>query len=283
MIPIGNVRIHPLSDGIFWADGGGLFGLVPRVLWEKVVAPDTLNRVPMVLRCLLIESAGKRILVDTGYGDKLTDKERNILGLSGEGRLLADLARLGFRAEDIDIVLNTHLHADHCGGNTRWNEHHELVPTFPRAEYWVQRLELADARFPDERTRGTYFADNFLPLERAEQLRVIDGDTIVTPELRLEIAPGHTRSHQVVIAESLGASAIFLADAASWAWALERLAWVPAYDVEPLVSIQTKKRLARWAIARQALLLFQHDPRLVSGRLREEDGRFKVDAEEVVG
>jgi glyoxylase-like metal-dependent hydrolase (beta-lactamase superfamily II) len=280
MIKVGDVRVHPVGDGMFRADGGGLFGLVPRVLWEKVIAPDALNRVPMALRSLLIESGDKRILVDTGYGDKLTEKERNILELRGEGRLLSDLARIGFRPEDIDIVLNTHLHADHCGGNTRWDERHEAVPSFPRAEYWVQRLELADARFPDERTRGTYFAHNFLPLEQAGQLKVVDGDVPVTPEVRLEIAPGHTRSHQVVIIESRGESAIFLGDAAPWAWALERLAWVPAYDVEPLVSIQTKKRLARWALLRQALLFFQHDPHVVCGRLREENGRYKVEVEQ---
>jgi len=276
---IGKVEIEVVSDGTVLEDGGGAFGLVPRVLWERIIAPDELNRIPYVLRCLLIRSSGKTILVDTGYGDKLTAKERERLNLYGERRLLRALERLGVRAEDVDIVINTHLHADHCGGNTM-NQGGEVVPTFPNAEYWIQRRELADARYPNERTRGTYFAENFLPLEATGQLRILWGDTQVTPEVRCWVTPGHTRAHQAVVIENEGESAIFLGDACARAVSLERLAWVPAYDVEPMESIETKRRLRDWALRTDALLIFQHDLAMAAGRVRAvegEPGRFVVE------
>lgn len=276
---IGKVEIEVVSDGVVLEDGGGAFGLVPRILWERVLAPDELNRIPYVLRSLLIRSDGKTILVDTGYGDKLTAKERQRLNLHGERRLLSALERLGVRAEDVDIVINTHLHADHCGGNTM-NRGGGIAPTFPNAEYWVQRLELADARYPNERTRGTYFAENFLPLEVAGKLRILSGDTQVTPQVRCWVTPGHTRAHQAVVIESEGQTAIFLGDACARAVSLERLAWVPAYDIEPMESIETKRRLRDWALRTDALLIFQHDPTMTAGKVRMvegEAGKFVVE------
>jgi len=144
---LGNVEFHIVSDGEFWVDGGAAFGLVPKILWSRVITPDDLNRIPMALNCLLIIADGQRILVDTGYGDKLSPKERDIFRIQGEKRLLGSLARLGLAPTDIDIVINTHLHADHCGGNTVWQDG-QPVPTFPNAEYWIQRLEWADALHP---------------------------------------------------------------------------------------------------------------------------------------
>lgn len=276
MIQIGDVRLHFVSDGYFWTDAGPLFGLVPRTLWERIVTPDRLNRIPMAMRCLLIESHGKRILVDTGYGDKLTDKWRNILNLQGEGRLAASLGSVGFTPADIDIVICTHLHGDHISGNTAWNEEGEAVPAFPNAEYWVQRLELADASYPNERTVGTYSPENFEPLESSGQLRIIDGDTDVTGAVYTSITPGHTRSHQSVFIESGGEAAVYLGDTVQGYWAFERIAWIPAYDVEPLVSIQTKKRLARWALRNSALMIFEHDPHIACARLAEQDGRYRI-------
>jgi len=279
-LEIGRAIVHIIDDGQIWMDAGGLFGLVPKRLWSRVTSADEENRVPIVLRCLLIESQGKRILIDTGYGDKMTPRVREILGLPPDDRdrLLRSLAEAGFKPEDIDIVLNTHLHADHCGGNTRQSDGLDAraQPSFPNATYWVQRLELADASFPNERTRGTYFAENFQPIADAGQLHVIDGDVWVTDEVRTWIAPGHTRSHQCVVIESEGEAAIFLADAIPWAVHMERLAWVPAYDIDPLTSIQTKKQIIAWATRHQARLIFQHDPRIDVGRLVETDGRWRV-------
>ncbi|MCD6291256.1 MAG: MBL fold metallo-hydrolase [Anaerolineae bacterium] len=279
-IKVGRVTVHIVDDGQVWTDAGGLFGLVPKRLWSRFVTADAENRLPTALRCLVIESQGQRILVDTGYGDKMTPRVREILGLGPDqrDRLLHSLAEAGFGPEDIDIVLNTHLHADHCGGNTRPSEGPDspLVPPFPRATYWVQRWELADASFPDERTRGTYFSENFQPLAQAGQLRVVDGDVWLTDEVRAWVTPGHTRSHQCVVIESEGESAIFLGDAVPWAILLERLAWVPAYDVEPLVSIRTKKQIIAWATHYHARLIFQHDPEVDVGTLVASDGKWIV-------
>ena len=270
---IGRVRVHLISDGVFWTDGGGVFGVVPRVLWEKVIQPDALNRIPMALRCLLIESGEGLILVDTGYGTKLSPKWLQQLNLTGDIRLPDNLAAAGFTAANVRLVINTHLHPDHCGGNTIFGPDGQLQPTFPNATYLMQRLELADASFPNGATRGTYSAENFLPLvdlcakpSGSGCARLLSGDTQVTAEVRVQVTPGHTRSHQVVIVESAGETAIFLGDAGYGA-NLERLAWVPAFDVEPLQSIETKRAFRDWAWRRDALLFFQHDIAVPAGRL----------------
>jgi glyoxylase-like metal-dependent hydrolase (beta-lactamase superfamily II) len=275
----GNLTLHVVSDGSYWEDGGGLFGLVPKALWQKVRQPDDRNRLPFQLRSLLIETEKQRILVDTGYGDKLSDKERGFISLEGERRLVGSLERLGIGPLDVDLVINTHLHGDHCGGNTRYNDAGELVPTFAWATYCVQRLELADALFPNERTRATYQRANIEPLQESGQLRILSGDTRLTDEVRVVVTPGHTRAHQCVVVESEGHTALFLGDLASWPIHIERLAWVPAYDVEPLVSIETKRSLAHWAIENRVLLIFEHHPDIVAGYLHatERPDRFRLE------
>jgi glyoxylase-like metal-dependent hydrolase (beta-lactamase superfamily II) len=267
-VQIGNVALRTVSDGQFWEDGAGLFGLVPREAWRKIVEPDARNRIPLETWCLLVESDGQRILVDTGNGDKLPAAKRSQMGLSGERRLLNSLQAIGVEPGDINLVINTHLHLDHSGGNTFYNERGELEATFPGATYCVQRLELADAQYPNERTRSAYDMRDIEPLERAGQLRVLWGDTWLAPGVRVEVTPGHTRAHQCVVIESAGERAVYLGDAASWPIHLQRLAWVPAYDTEPLVSIETKRRLARWAMEHRALLIFSHHPEIVAGYLQ---------------
>jgi glyoxylase-like metal-dependent hydrolase (beta-lactamase superfamily II) len=274
----GHVALHLVSDGTYFEDGGGLFGLVPKSLWEKIAEPDERNRVPFELRSLLIETGDQCILVDTGYGDKLSDKELGHISLGGERRLLSSLEKLGVGPLDVDLVINTHLHGDHCGGNTRYDSDGELVPTFPRATYCIQRLELADAMFPNERTRATYRRENFEPLEQTGQLRILWGDTRLTNEIRVVVTPGHTRAHQCVVVESEGRTAMFMGDVASWPIHMERLAWVPAYDLEPMVSIETKRRLAHWAAENHVLLIFEHHPEIAVGYLHttERPDRFLV-------
>jgi glyoxylase-like metal-dependent hydrolase (beta-lactamase superfamily II) len=274
---IGNIEYQLISDGISRVDGGGAFGLVPRVIWEQHLPPDEKNRVTFALNSLLIRSEGKTILVDTGYGHKLSQKECQNAGLERpEGDLLAALLRLGVKAEDIDIVINTHLHADHCGGNTMW-QNDALVPTFPNAKYLIQRLEWADALLPNERTRATYLPENYQPLPETDQLEIINGDTRVTGEVRTAVARGHTRAHQVVILESRGETALFVADMSTLHYHLERLAWVTSYDVEPLESIETKRYWQQWAIEKDALIIFQHDTQTPIGRLRPDKKHFKVE------
>jgi len=274
---IGNVQINLVSDGVGWFDGGGAFGLVPRVRWEKLLPPDELNRVPLGLHCLLIRSQDKIILVDTGLGDKLTEKERQFFDVDrAHGGLVEALARLGVTPDEVDIVINTHLHADHCGGNTRF-QGEEVVPTFPNAEYWVQRLEWADAAFPNERTRATYLSLNFMPLQALGKLRLLNGDTRVTSEVRTVVTRGHTRAHQSVVIESEGEAALFTGDLATLAIHFERLAWVTAYDVEPLETIETKRRWQRWALEREALIIAAHDTQMPAGRLRDKGGKLRLE------
>lgn len=276
---LGDTRLHLVSDGEYWLDGAGLFGLMSKIEWQELAEPDEQNRIRIQLHCLLIETGEHRILVDTGYGDKLSAQERGFMCLQEDKRLLGSLAVLGVAPEDIDLVINTHLHGDHCGGNTRYDEHGELVPTFPNAVYCVQRLELADAMFPNERTRGTYHPDNWEPLERAGQLRVLWGDTRLTDEVRVLVTPGHTPAHQSVIIESRGETASFLADTAHWPLHLERLEVLTAYDAQPLVTLETKRRLAQWAVEHKALLIFDHHPDGMAGYLQPTDrpDRFRLE------
>ena len=270
---IGSIPCHIVSDGRQLVDGGGFFGLVPRVLWERVIRPDDKNRIPVQMRSLLIQSSAGLILVDTGQGDKLTAKERRIFGMEDSNqRLAADLRRVGCRPEDVDIVLMTHLHGDHAGGCTHWSDpgdlESEAVPSFPKARYLIQRLEMAEAAFPNERTRGTYFANNWEPLRRSGQLELVDGDQSLAIGVRSVTVPGHTGSIQAVWVEDAGETLLFLGDACSWAAHLDRLAWVPSFDLEPMRSIEGKRSLRRQAEEKNALLVFQHDGQVVTGRLR---------------
>lgn len=274
---LGGVELRVVSDGVFWLDGGAHFGIVPRVLWEPLIAPDESHRVPMGLNCLFIESAGRKIVVDTGLGSKLSAKQRDILNLGRDKGLVGALQEIGVAPEDVDIVINTHLHNDHCGGNTTFNEHGQAVPTFPRAEYWIQRLEWADARYPNERTRATYLPENLIPLEEHGQLHLLYGDTPVTREVRCDVTRGHTRAHQSVIIQSQGQKAVYLGDLAPWKENIERLGWTPAGDVEPLETMETKRAFQQWALEEEVLLIFEHDPRITAGYLRRHGDRLEVE------
>jgi len=275
---IGDIELIPLSDGTVWWDGGGSFGLVPRMRWEKLLPPDAQNRVPMALRCLLIRAPSATLVIDTGMGDKVTPEmaeQQNFALEQPNGWLVNDLARHGVSPEDVDIVVLTHLHADHCGGSTRILDS-KLVPTFPRAQYWVQQREWQAAHHPNERTRSTYLSANFDLLQESGQLCLIDGDAQVTRGVRTVIAPGHTAAMQAVVIESGGQTAAFISDLAFFRWQLERLAWVSAYDIDPMTTIETKRRWQPWLAERQAVVILQHDPQVAMGTLIEKDGRYSV-------
>lgn len=271
-LQVGSLRCYILDDGKQPVDGGGFFGVVPRTLWQRVIQPDGDNLIPSATRSLLIESDAGLILVDTGNGDKLSPKERSRFGFVGRtDRLVGDLRRVGYQPKDIAIVIQTHLHADHIGGATRWetSDHSpgKVIPTFPNARYLVQRIDLAEASFPNERTHATFHNHNWLPLIESGQLEVVDGPQQVAPGVRTDIAPGHTAALQMVWVESNGESLLFLGDACSWAAHLNRLAWVPAFDIYPQTSIETKRRIAQQALQRNTLLVFQHDAQIVTGHL----------------
>ena len=271
---IGDAVVHVVSDGEFRSDGGGVFGLVPRVLWVRHVQADSLHRVRLALNCLLIISEGRRILVDTGYGGKLPPERTEQCGLKRDGGVIGELARLGIRPDDIDVVVNTHLHSDHCGGNTLFRDG-VLRPTYPKAEYWVQRIEWEEAQSPNERTRATYLSENLAAVE--DRLHLLDGDTPVTSEVRCVVSRGHTRAHQSVIIESQGCRAIYMGEVAPLTIGLERLAWIAAFDVEPLESLETRRRLREWAFDNDAIVFFNHDVHCAAGKLRREGKRYHVD------
>lgn len=266
---VGSIRIHALEAGLQWLDGGAMFGVVPRPLWERRIAPDGRNRIPLALRCLLVEAPHALVLIDTGIGNKEGERFRDIYGVANAGsptRLEDALRAAGFTPEDVDLVVSTHLHFDHAGGNTRVDEAGVVHPAFPRARYVVQRGEFAFADSPNERIQASYLHHNIEPLARAGLWDLVEGETVVTDGVRVLPTPGHTPHHQSVLVESGGHFACFLADVCPTSAHLP-LPWIMGYDLEPLVTLESKRRL--WERAREEswLLVFEHDPVVPWGRL----------------
>lgn len=269
MLHLGDFEIYLLNDGTVYVDAGGPFGLVPRALFGKILMPNADNLIPMRLTSLLIRAHGKHIVVDTGLGEKLTDpmkKQWNLVREAGEG-LVTALARHGLAPHEVDIVINTHLHADHCSGNTVFKpDLSGVTATFPNATYYVQRREYYDATHTNERTRATYFEVNFQPLVESGQMVLLDGDTEIVTGIWGILAPGHTPGMQVIRLESRGQHALFVSDLASYAPHFERLSWMTSYDVEPLITLESKRYWQQWALNHDASIIFQHDPQVNVGK-----------------
>ena len=268
----GDLEFYILSDGTFRLDGGAMFGVIPRPLWEKKFAPDERNRVRLAMNCLLIRSGRKWLLVETGCGDKWDEKRREIFGIEGSPRLPDQLAERGLRPEQIDIVINTHLHFDHCGWNTRIDKG-RIVPSFPNARYVVQKGELEHAKCPNERDRASYIAANFQPIEAAGQWWLLEGNHEIVPGVELICVPGHTADMQCLRLNGGGKSAFFFADLVPTMAHLPP-AWIMGYDLYPMVTLENKKK---WIseVARQGwLALFGHDPAVPAAYLRERDGQY---------
>lgn len=273
---IGKVEIQAVSDGSLGLDGGMMFGSIPKTIWSRRCPPDELNRVLLHLNCYLLLSQGRRILIDTGFGDKLNPKQQQAANLKQDGGILESLRRLGLAPEDIDTVVNTHLHIDHCGGNTCVRDG-GLVPTFPRAQYCIQRLEWEAATNPNDWTLWQYWQENYVPLAEAGVLRLLDGDTTLTSEVRCIPTRGHTPGHQCIVIESEGEWAIILGDLAPLVPHAERTIWIPALDMEPLVNLETKRRIFQEVRDRNGLMFFIHDPKIQAGRMVERDGKPMVE------
>ncbi len=265
---VGKLTISVVSDGTIWRDGGAVFGLVPKVLWERVTGPpNEKNQIPLGLNCLLLESDGKTVLIETGQGDKDFEQLRRRGEEPAHGLLLQSLAASGVGPDDVDMVINTHLHGDHCGWNTRQVEG-ELRPTFPNARYYVQRREWEQATHPNARTRATYLAENFAPLMEAGQVELVEGETRITSDVTVIETPGHTADHASVAISNGGETAIYLGDMVQHQVQLERAAWISAFDVLPLVSLDTKRKLVEDAIVKNHLLICVHNPFPGVARLR---------------
>lgn len=272
---VGEFDIAIVSDGQIRLDGGAIFGLIPRVLWEPVVGRDQIDeqyRLPLGLNCMLVRRGSDLLLVETGMGNKHSAQVREKVYPGDYGHLLEALAAAGVRPEDVTAVANTHLHADHCGWNTvRRGE--DVIPAFPNARYYIQAGEYEAAMHPNERTRGTYFAENFEPLARSGQLELVDGERQIVPGVHFLPTPGHTADHASIVLSSGGETAIYTGDLVHHAVQIERPAWIPAFDVLPLVTLETKKKLAERAIRERALLICVHNAYPGVGRLTEQDGR----------
>jgi glyoxylase-like metal-dependent hydrolase (beta-lactamase superfamily II) len=271
---LGNLDLAILSDGNFYIDAGATFGIVPRVMWEPYAGElDSRHRLTLGLNSLLLRSQGRLILIETGVGDKPGGWRRQSSPVE-RGTLLAELEALGVAPEEVDVVINTHLHADHCGWNTRYVDG-KLAPTFPRAEYLIVREEWEAAVAPNERTRATYLEENLLPLQEYGRLRLIDGETRVTDEVTVVPTPGHSAGHASVVLASGGETAIYIGDIAQVPVQLERTAWVAAFYILPLVSMETKKRIVEQAIEDGSLIIAVHAPFPGLGRMRRNEKGYR--------
>lgn len=280
MIQLGEFELFVLSDGLFRLDGGAMFGVVPKVLWEKAEPPDAKNRILMGLNCLLVKTPEENILIETGVGDKIDPKSREIHGVERPVTLMQSLKEVGMNPEDIDKVVLTHLHFDHCGNNTFIDNNGELRPTFPRAEYFVQKLEWEDAQNPDIRSKTSYFMDNISPVEKVGQLRLVSGDQQIAPGVDLILTPGHTRGHQIVKLESQGKIACFTGDLIPMSSHI-RVPYVMSYDLFPLATMKSKEKILKQVVEENWLLFFGHSPKVKAGYVREVEGKLKVEKVEV--
>ena len=256
-----------VSDGNFWLDGGAMFGVVPKVLWNKLNPADDQNRIKLALNCLLIDTGNKKVLIDTGVGEKLSEKFKGIYRVERDNGLLSSLRSAGVEPEDIDFVINTHLHFDHCGGNTRVIDK-KLTTTFPRAKYVIQKKEWFDATHPNERTRASYLPENFIPIEERGQLILVEGDTEILPGINVILTNGHTAGHQSVLIQSEDRTAIYFGDLVPTTSHL-KIPYIMGYDLFPLDIIEKKKEVLEKAMKQQWLLIFEHDPKNPFGYLKE--------------
>lgn len=274
-LPFGELELVPLSDGHFALDGGAMFGVVPKPLWERRAPADARNRIRMGLRSLLVR--GERVLlIDAGVGDKLDARSAELYGFDRHHHLDHALGEAGLVPADVEIVLATHLHFDHAGGFTVRDGDGRVRPRFPNARYVVRRGEWEDARHPHERNRASYFEENYVPLAHAGQLELIEEDAEIMRGVSVRRTGGHTMHHQIVMLQAGGRTAAFLADLVPTT-AHVPLPWIMGYDLYPMDTLAFKRAFLREAIEQDYLLFFQHDPDVAAGYLREHGGKVHVE------
>jgi methylmalonyl-CoA epimerase len=271
---LGDLELITVNDGFLALDGGAMFGVVPKPLWSRKAPPDGRNRVTLAMRPLIVRGA-RTMIIDAGVGDKENAKFSEIYGLDRGRHLDHTLADAGLSAEDVDIVLATHLHFDHAGGFTVRDRNGRLRPRFPRAQYVVRRGEWEDANHPNERNRASYLADNYLPLADAGVLQLVDDDQTIMPGVKVRRTGGHTMHHQMVSIESGGRVAAFVADLIPTTAHLPN-AWIMGFDLYPMDTLAAKNAFVKEAIDRDMLIFFEHDPAIAAGYIRQEHGKRRV-------
>src|SRR5215216_953473 len=274
-LPFGDLQLTTLHDGPFRLDGGAMFGVVPRPLWERKAPPDDRHRIQMAMRPLLVEASWGRMIIDCGAGDKMSVKDRDIYALDRSRTLDDALAAVGLSSESIELALASHLHWDHFGGATV-REDGRLRPRFPNARCLIRTAEWEDATHPHERNRASYLQDDFVPLKAAGVVTFFDGDETIRPGVRVVRTGGHTGQHQIIFIESAGKTGVFVADLVPTTAHLQD-AWVMGYDLFPMETLAFKKRFIREAIDREYLIFFEHDARVAAGYIREKNGRRFVE------
>jgi methylmalonyl-CoA epimerase len=267
---LGDLELISVCDGFFRLDGGSMFGIVPKPLWERKMQADERNRITLAMRPLIVRGV-RTMLIDAGIGDKENERFRDIYGVERERNLDHTLAEAGLSPEDIDIVLASHLHFDHAGGFTTRAPNGRIVPRFPRAQYVVRRGEWEDATHRHARNRASYLLDNYVPLADAGVLQLVDEDQTIMPGVRVRRTGGHTMHHQIVTIESGGRTAAFVADLMPTTAHLED-AWMLGFDLYPMDTLAEKQRFVQDASDRNTLVFFEHDPVVRAGYLRQQDG-----------
>ncbi|MDW8236133.1 MAG: MBL fold metallo-hydrolase [Bacteroidia bacterium] len=269
------MRLYAIETGRFALDGGAMFGVVPRVLWEKLIPPDSRNRIPMAMRALLIEEGQHLILVDVGVGHKYNAKFADLYAIDhSEYTLEGELKKLGFTPEDITDVVLTHLHFDHAGGSTRRNGE-KVIPTFPKARYYLQRSHWDWAHNPNPRERASFFPENYDPLRETGQLVLLEGETELIPGVRIRVFHGHTEGQQLVEVDYKQYKILYGADLFPTS-AHVPLPYVMAYDVRPLVTFEERQRILPWLVANKVIVFYEHDAKVeCSFILEKEPGKYE--------
>jgi len=258
-LTLGDFKLTTLSDGNYPLDGGALFGVIPKVMWSRRVAADERNYVTVGLNSLLIRTSKHNVLVETGMGNKLSDRMVKFFGQPAQ--LLDDLAAAGAAPDDIDIVINTHLHFDHCGWNTIRDQNGMMVATFPRAKYYAPEGEWEYGQRPSERDAISYLGDNYDPLVSSGQMKLLRGGEEIVPGISVETFPGHTASMQAVVIQSQGRTACYISDLIPTT-AHTDVTWGMAFDLYPLQTIESRKRYYARSIPEKWLTVFTHDPKV---------------------
>jgi glyoxylase-like metal-dependent hydrolase (beta-lactamase superfamily II) len=268
---VGDFELTAVSDGIYHLDGGAFFGVIPKTLWQKKVMANEQNLIPAGLNSIVVRTGEHTILIETGIGNKLPEKLVKIYGQPAQ--LLDSLDAAGVSPENIDIVINTHLHFDHCGWNTI-RQDGKVVPTFPRAKYYVQEGEWQYARRPSLRDAISYMSDNYDPLIASGQMQLLREDQEIVPGISVKVFPGHTRHMQAVILRSGGQTACYISDLIPTSWHLD-LTWVMSFDLFPLETMESRKQYYAQALPEKWLTMFTHDPNIPWAYV-EKDERGKM-------
>ncbi|HEX4142343.1 MAG TPA: MBL fold metallo-hydrolase [Pirellulales bacterium] len=272
MLKLGPWQLETVTGGRFWLDAGVMYGIIPKAVWQGVTPANSQNRIPVGIHCILARNGEQTVLIDTGHGDKLSPLDRSAHALEKTPVLLDSLAALGVEAEDVDMVVFSHLHWDHAGGATRLAEDRRCRATFPRATYFVNRLEWEDANSGVPELAGSYAAENFVPLSESGQLVLVDGEVELAPGLWTRPTGGHTRGHQALVFESGDEAALYLGDLCPVVGNLRRM-WITAYDLYPMETRQRKPQMLGEVADRGWWMLWDHDPNVAVSRIARHASR----------